>query len=181
MGWKTLKETFGIGHMVQVVADKGICIGSGYVHDLAVVDPKTGEVRCNATFGDFLSKSYPALLAADPKDIVAAIEAPDTFERSVVYTYDGGNIVEKLCEEPGWPNVTHDGCMMYENTYSTDKATVVAWARRAADLAVSQTREHIERLEGQIAEARGLLVGYEGDRAKLERDHPRGGAAEAER
>jgi len=27
----------------------------------------------------------------------------------------------------GWPNVTHDGDLMYANTYSTDKGKVIEW------------------------------------------------------
>ncbi|WP_427121405.1 hypothetical protein [Pseudomonas aeruginosa] len=86
MGWKALKDAYGINHIVCVTS-KGICIGSGYVHDLVVVDPVSGSVRENEAFGRFLSQYYPALGAASPAEILSHVQAEDTFEASIpVYT-----------------------------------------------------------------------------------------------
>jgi hypothetical protein len=65
MGWKTLKEHFDIEHFVQVTK-KGICIGSGFVHDLVTIDPKTGALQENQTFHGLIREKYPALLKAPP-------------------------------------------------------------------------------------------------------------------
>lgn len=148
MGWKTLKQHFGIEHIVQVT-EKGICIGSGYIHDLVVIDPKTGKVH-----GDdgFMRQRYPELLVSAPAEIVKLIDAQDVFDTSVpVFTYRESEIIEKRCEEPGWPNVTHDGCVMYENTFSTDKAKVIQWAHSSAELRVKYTKEQISRVESDLA------------------------------
>jgi hypothetical protein len=172
MGWKALKEKFGIKHSVQVTSE-GVCIGSAYVHNLVTIDPRTGKVQENPTFGDFLRKSYPALLEAAPEEILALVDAPDAFTSSItVYTYEDGDIIEKRCEEPGWPNVTHDGCMMYENTYSTDKDKVVAWAKRSAAMAIKFTQEDIERREKELADCHSQLTAATANRAKLEADYP---------
>lgn len=174
MGWKTLRERFEIKHLVRVT-EKGICIGSGYVHDIVVVNPKTGVAAPSKIFDDFLERSCPLLAAATPQETLAAIEAPDEFTASIpVYTYDGAEIIEKLCEVPGWPNVTHDGCMMYENTFSTDKAQVVVWAKTNADSAVHWRTGTVAQLEKELAEARADLDRHEANRAKLESDWPAG-------
>lgn len=172
MGWKNLKEKFGIKHHVQVT-EAGICIGSGYVHDLVTVDPATGCIRENQTFSSFLRESYPALLEAPAEEIVRLIATPDTFAASVpVYTYAGGEIVEKQCEAPGWPNVTHDGCMMYENSFSTDKSLVVRWAKRSAAIASEHTRNRIAEAEAELVKLKARLADYEAERAKLDADYP---------
>ncbi|QMI49713.1 hypothetical protein [Burkholderia sp. MBR-1] len=172
MGWKALKEKFGIRHHVHVTSD-GICIGSGYVPNLVTIEPCTGKVQENRTFPNFLRENYPSLLDAAPEELVTLIGAGDLFAAAIpVYTYEGGDIIEKQCEEPGWPNVTHDGAMMYENTFSIDKVTVVAWAKRNANLATEHTRDQIAVVERELATLRERLASYEADQVKLEGAYP---------
>ena len=172
MGWKTLKERFGIGHIVQVTS-AGIVIGSGYVSDLVTINPATGKVTENSTFSGFLREHYPALLSSSADEILSAINAEDTFSTSTpVYTYTGGTIIEKLCEKPGYPNVTHDGCLMYENTYSTDKSMVVRWAKRNAEAGISLITRYIADTEKRLAEQRDELEKSENDLADLDAAFP---------
>src|SRR5690554_55799 len=129
MGWKTLKDTLEIEHHVQITA-QGVCIGSGYIHDLVVINPRTGELRESSTFPGFVDRYCPKLREATPELIMHLLAEPDSFSESIpVYTFEGSCIVEKWCEKPGWPNVTHDGCMMHEDAFSTDRDEVVAWAK----------------------------------------------------
>lgn len=173
MGWKNIKDAFGIEKHIVCVAEKGICIGSGYVHDLVVIDLQTGQVRENETFKGFLQKSYPSLGQASPEEVLALICSPDTFSASIpVFTYEGGLVIEKRCETLGWPNATHDGELMYENTFHTDKNTVIGWAKRSARLKVSHTAEHLERLKQQLADVEGDLVSARASVHQLETDHP---------
>lgn len=172
MGWKTLKERFGIKHIVQI-SEGRICIGSGYVHDLATVDMKTGCAVSNKTFSDFLSKDYPDLAAANPVAILDAINTQDEFLASIaVFTYDGSTIIEKQCEKIGWPNLTHDGCIMYQNTFSTDREQVVRWALQNMRLGVKYGRKSVSRIEQELTEAKARLASEEDGLAQLEREHP---------
>lgn len=174
MGWKSVKEHYRIGHFVQVTKE-GICIGSPYIHNIivigidGVVKKRYDMSRTNADLC-----RYQEEMDADPAKLIELVLAPDTFspEAVTVYTYDGGNIVEKLCEEPGYPNVTHDGCMMYENTFSTEKAKVVQWAKRNTDCGIELFTNRITDLEKDLAKVRALLAQEEADRAKLEADYP---------
>ena len=112
---------------------------------------------------------------ADPAKLREVVQCADTFDRSVtVYTWDGGEIIKEQCEEPGWPNVTHAGHIMYDNTYSTDKRKVVAWAKEDARLAVEYMKERIEDDRKKLAEFEERLARHEDDLAKLIREYPAG-------
>lgn len=172
MGWKRLKDHFEITHQIRVT-DSGIAIGSGYVPEIVTVNVKTGAITVSDVLPSFLREHYPRLASARPADVLALIAEEDSFSASVkVYTYDGARIVEKLCERPGWPNTTHDGDMMHENRYSTDKATVVEWARNNANIAVEMTRRHIAQQEKDLANLRAELTRYEADQAQIEAAYP---------
>lgn len=167
MGWKKLKDHFGINHTVQVVGDK-VAIGSAYVHDLVTIDVATGTVRANEAFSNFLELAYPHLLTAAPEEIAALIAEPDEFTAAIpVFTYRDADIIEKVCETPGWPNVTHDGELMYENTFSTDKAQVVAWAKKSSAIAIRGLARNIEKWAREIAEMQAEKARHEAVLAQL--------------
>ena len=116
------------------VTPAGICIGSGYIHDIIVISADRGEIvkryepRRGWSSNENLVR-YQAEMDADPLKLAELVAAEDVFERSIpVFTYEGGAIVEKQCEELGWPNVTHDGSMQFENTFSPDAGLVRTWA-----------------------------------------------------
>lgn len=172
MGWKAVKEHYRIEHFVQVT-EAGICIGSPYIHNIIVIG-KDGKLTksYDGRMNDDLAR-YQKDFESDPVTLKRLIEAPDTFSASVtVYTYEGGEILEKSCEEPGWPHVTHDGQMMHDNTFSTDKATVVAWAKRNADLGIQMQRRSLAELEAKVEDYRGRLATEIANRERLEADYP---------
>ena len=179
MGWKNVKEHYGITHYVQVT-EKGICIGSGYVHDLLCISPTDAkcewddrvdrsetELGCNLSIWRprYLGRGEPFdgivnAMAADPKKLRELIDTPDTFAASIpVYTYDyDGNIVEKQCEELGWPNVTHDGTMMYENRVFATREEAVAQAQREMAAWVENATRSVAQAERTLNEQRSRLA-----------------------
>jgi len=173
MGWKNVRDHYGIKHIVQIREGR-IAVGTRYVHDLIRVE-FNGTVAWGClrpSRNDELAR-YHAEMTADLAKLRELIETPDTFAASLpVYTYDGGEIVEKQCEEYGWPNCTHDGEVMFDNTFSADKAKVVAWAKRDAELGVKFALESIEDAETRLAEIRLRHEQHKRDVAKLEADHP---------
>lgn len=66
MGWKAFKDVYNIKHIV-CITDKGLCIGSGYVHDLAVIDLRTGCIQENEAFDRFLVQYYQEVAAVGCK------------------------------------------------------------------------------------------------------------------
>jgi len=161
MGWKAVRDHYRIKHDVQVVEGKGICIGSPYVHDIIVISLDRGEItRVWNDDGRGELGRYVEEMRADPFKLAELVAAEDTFERSIsVFTYEGGAIIEKQCEELGWPNVTHDGCMQFENTYSPDPGLVRIWA-------IDNAKAAIEGMRESVAEA---VADLDAKRARLDR------------
>jgi hypothetical protein len=170
MGWKRIKDHYRIEHMVHV-DDGVICIGSGYIPKLVMIWPDGRIVT------EFNVENRPPLreivaaMKADPDTLRRLIAEPDVFERSVsVYTYDDkGNIIEALCEVPGWPNVTHDGRIQYENRFSADPAAVVEMAFREITARRDHERANLIALAAKLDACRVLLAEQEEALIKLER------------
>lgn len=177
MGWKRIKEHYRIGHFVQV-AEEGICIGSPYIYNIIVIDRDGKIVRGRERRGNADLQRYVMEMDADPEMLRRLMAEPDTFETSItVYTYEDGQILEKQCEALGWPNITHDGKMMHDNTYSPDRDTVIGWAKRNARLSVEAVLRTVEDAERHLEERRALLAKYSGYRDQLEADYPQTAAA----
>ena len=152
MGWKKIKEHYRIEHLVQVT-EAGICIGSPYIHNIIVIG-LNGNIkkRYDSNSNENL-KRYQAEMDDKPEKLRQIAKSLDNFSAPVkVFTYSGSNIVEKYCETPGWPNVTHDGEIMYENTFSMDKSRVVKWAKQDAKAGVKNAKRRVEEIEQTLAE-----------------------------
>lgn len=152
MGWKAIKEHYRIEHTVQV-RDDLICIGSAYVHDIITVRPDGAVVSSFSRNGEIAR--YMEEMEADRSKLIELYHVADQFKLALpVFTYDrDGNIIEKLCEGYGWPNVTHDGEMMFENTFSPDRTFIVAAAIRDKEAGVANWSERIDEHAERIAEA----------------------------
>lgn len=154
MGWKSVKEYYDIGHFVQVTSS-GICIGSGYIHNIMIIDKNTGELIKPYSNDRWITNDdlqrYQSEMDNDPEKLKELVFREDTFEKNIpVYTFDGAEIIQEYCEELGWPNVTHTGNMMYENTHSQDVETVVKWAKREAEAIIENGKERIKEVERDL-------------------------------
>lgn len=156
MGWKNIKAYFKIGHLVQVV-DGQLLIGSVFVPDGLVYCLTTGRRVRRASVPTSLTLVAEAMDAA-PEQLLELWQTPDSFSASIpVFTYQGSQIIEQACEEPGFPNVTHAGTMMYENTHSTNRDDVVRWALSSAQAGIRVGQRMLAQNERERAEiARGL-------------------------
>lgn len=177
MGWKSLKDAFSITHTV-CVTEKGISIGSRTVPDLATIEASTGQVVEHKEFTGFIARNYPALAIATPAELLALVESKDQFAASIrVYTYLNGSIVEQECEHLGYPNVTHDGHRMFENTHSTDKSKVIRWAKQNAYAKLEGMQAHLHGLQEQLAACERELAKAQADVDQLAAEHPEISAA----
>ena len=152
MGWKAVKEHYDIRHHIVQVTKAGLCIGSAYIHDLIVVSP-TGEiVKRPIIIGNQDLDRYVMEIEQDRDAFQKLFASQDAFENNIpIWTYDGAEIIEKLCEIPVWPNVTHDGEMIYENMHSTSREAIIEMAVKNAEawftLAVEVRADAYEKLE----------------------------------
>lgn len=180
MGWKNIRAHYRIKHIVHV-QDGQICIGSPYIPVIIFVD-SDGSVR-DGEVGHGSNKDLERVwreLTADPQQVRALVEAPDTFAKAMpVYTEEDGSVVVKVCEEPGWPNCTYDGQLMYDNTHFTDRAAAVQNAKENADARVRTMEGRVADVERELEQARGYLAQARAKVAKLDADEPAPLAEEA--
>lgn len=173
MSWKNIKDHYQIGHHVQII-DGTIWIGSSYCPKLIRIsaEGKVAWGELGPGSNDDLQRYY-ADMTSSPAKLKELLNAPDTFTRSLpVYTYDGAQILEKQCEEWGWPNITHDGQIQYENQFSADKATVVQWAKENAKAGIEIAQRNIADTEQRLAEHRSFLTAEQATLAQLEATFP---------
>jgi hypothetical protein len=150
-----------------IIADFGtyIGIGSQYVHDIISIDKETRKVklsdiaRSGARWPEWEScKEKLKWIMADP-EFNEIVEGNDPECDIPVFFAEKGEIVQETTDVWGWPNVTHTGKLMYENTFFKTKEEAVEYgiedAGRGFDLWMQKRQELIrdlDRVEGKIKE-----------------------------
>lgn len=129
MGWKTVQEYYGIKHIVQVRESKEygeepmILIGSPYISDIIVIRPSDGKIlkRYKDNQINKLLNELQPRLDEDEKNgkLKELIDTKDNFGKllPVYYIGDHKRIRLMWCEHYGYPNVTTEGTLMYENEF----------------------------------------------------------------
>ncbi|MCC5611030.1 hypothetical protein LC612_30840 [Nostoc sp. CHAB 5834] len=172
MGCKNLKNHFQIKHIVHV-RDSAVCIGSPYIPDLFIIGKDGGLLKSPDSRGSPELTRYIEELTAEPDLVKKLIEEPDSYGAALpVYTWDGGKIVERQCEAYGWPNVTFEGELMYENRYSPDLTLTVQRAKRDASLGVELAQRKISDLEKKLCAARAHMEECSVDMQMLDAAYP---------
>ena len=149
------------------VADHGeyVAVGSALCHNLISVNKATLEMAYALdTFGkgrDALGnvelvaiwdKLHELIASGDIQDI---IEGQDDIANPLpVYTADDGQIIESTTDAYGWPNVTADGKMMYDNTYFKTKKEAVEYGIIDLAAGISLIDGDISRLKKNLDEKR---------------------------
>lgn len=181
MGWKTIKEHYRIPDTFIVYRqDRAHYIGSQKTIALIKIEDDGSCHWCSIRpSGDPELQEIHAAMNRDPKLLRRLASMPDQFEKTVaVYClgFEPGEVLTRYCEQPGWPNVTHDGMLMSPNTYTTDRQVAIGWvvdelertievqelkikelgkARRAANKVLRHARAELARAE----QARLLTIG----------------------
>lgn len=159
MGWKAFKEHFNIEHIVQVEEGK-LYIGSPYLPRLVPIDMNTGKIIEKQDSIPFLKRNYPNVAEATPELIKDLIDRVDVFERSiVVYTFDCEtyDIITRYCEALGYPNITHDGCLMHENEYFENRNDAVKEAKKTLASVIEWRSRRVQELEAEFLQAKAKL------------------------
>ena len=170
MGIKKLKEKYRIDHTV-CRTEKGICIGSDYIHDIIVINDEGKFLKKykNENYNDGWStneklKRYQEEMLADEAtgDLKKLIEEPDVYgELFPVFTIKKGKLVETSCEKYGWPNLTVEGELMYENTFFKTKAKVVKYGIGECKGWIKMLDERKQELEKEVQEKQDKKEYYE--------------------
>ena len=75
-----------------------------------------------------------------------------------MYTTKNGQIIEKACEQLGFPNITHDGELMYSNTHYANKADAIEYARNDLHCRIENYEGSVTDLEATLAEKKEKLA-----------------------
>ena len=161
VGLKRLKKEFNIGH--TVLRDGGeICIGSAYVHNLITITGKhiksSSIVNANSELGVLKHQLSEAALTGKLQEI---IDCQDEYTASLpVYSLDRGRVVRQYCEEYGWPNVTHGGELMYDNTCFKTRKEALKFARKEVHACVWNRAGNLkENLKSIFKKIKRLAIG----------------------
>lgn len=159
MGFKAFKEHFGIDDHIVSVHNKIISIGTDFISTLVSIDMQTGAILLNDIFSEFLAQKYPKILHSTNEERLALIQIEDQFSQSItVYFACNGQVVEKQCEELGFPNVTHDGEIMCQTTHYENKADAVEYARKNLHYQIKNHEESVADLEANLTEKKDKLA-----------------------
>lgn len=166
MGIKLLKEKYKIEHLVQRT-DKGICIGSPYYHDIIVLNDEGEFMKMykDRKYNDGWNtnedlKRYQEEMIVDSENgiLKEIIQEPDDYENlNPVFKIDDGKLIETFCENYGYPNLTIEGELMYENTFFKTKEEAVkygidecnGWIKMLEERKVELSKE-IEKKQDRI-------------------------------
>ena len=172
MGWKSFKNHFSIEHIVCRTGEN-FAIGSAYISRAVVVAPDGRVLEDCGNLGSSAFTGYVAQIQADPERVRDLLAQEDTFEVSLpVYTFQGGDIVQHWCEEYGWPNVTHDGQLMYDNQFFRTREAALKKARLENKLHIQNLEEFIARREQELDNLRAELETARQARTKLKGQVP---------
>lgn len=171
MGWKSVRDHYRIDHIVHM-DDGDLMVGAGYLPRMIKVTPD-GRVHIayDMRRGDL--GRIAAEMKEDPETLLALMAATDTFETSIpVYTWSGADILLRHCEKVEWPNVTHDGDIMYNNRYSEDRDEVVQWARESAQACVEGYARMVDEARAQLEDRERDLARAQEIARRMAAEHP---------
>ena len=172
---RKLKEL--LGGTEYIIADFGeyMGVGSPYVHDIFCLYKDdlritkgrydNSSIGTNDELDRILTKLESLVESGEIQDI---LDGDDEIEDGItVYSVKRGDLVVSTTDEFGWPNVTHDGVLMYENTHfltareaiERGMANAVAGVSLCADglaMAINGVQERIDILKEERDKLRKL-------------------------
>tara|TARA_Y100000034_G_C6910321_1_gene424386 strand:+ start:10256 stop:10789 length:534 start_codon:yes stop_codon:yes gene_type:complete len=150
MNIKSFKNKFNIKHIVSI-KDGKLLIGSPYIPDIVKIDLPTGIIEKEGSSVSFIRDNYPELLNSSPESILKLIEEKESPEDLVdVYTFSDSNIIKKKAEEFGYPNVTTDGELMYDNTFFRSYGEALNQAIKEAEAGIKFLSRSVEDQERDL-------------------------------
>lgn len=156
MGYKLLRDTYKIEHIVQVCdkeeyGGRVICIGSPYVHDLIVINMKGEIVKRNEVRNNNDLRRYMQEFDADTEKLKRIVQTPDAFDadkNKTVYIYDSYYCrIRTEVYQDGYPYTTNTGELMYVNTSFETYKDALNCALRDTEYDGYRHRDEILRLQ----------------------------------
>lgn len=149
----------------RAIADFGdhIGVGSYLCHDLISVNKKTMGMRYALdTFHEgrksikdqeleaIWDKLEEIIKTGLLPEIIAGFDNIPEDKRIPVFYEHNHEIIESYCDALGWPNVTYDGVLMYNNTHYPTRKQAVDEAIKEMLASIKIRKERREELEADI-------------------------------
>jgi hypothetical protein len=142
--------------------DNSICIGSPMCSDLISLDIKTFKMRyAMDTFNEgpsslknreliFISDKLEELI--DNGNINKIIQGQDKLDSPIpVYKIHEGNLIETFTDCYGYPNITIDGILMYDNEYFKTKEEAIQNGIEDNEYLIGSYNSRVKEKELEIA------------------------------
>jgi len=156
MGHKLVKEHFKIGHNVHM--EGGILhIGSNFISNILSFSPQ-GELVANPHgkhHGEL--KRYCDDITSNKQVFIELLKKadPNTYNIPVFWlSREDNSIMEGKCEVFGYPNTTHCGAIMYENTHYLTKKEATQNGIKEVQAGINIDCHNIARAEKELTTIR---------------------------
>lgn len=137
------------------------------------INIQTGALLPTFAPTEILQQKFPLLFQASNEDRLTIIKTQDKFEQSIpVYSFKNGRIIESFCEMLGFPNTTHDGQIMYENTHHTNKEDAIEYARKNLASRIENLNDSLTEMENQLTIKKNKMMDAEKLLAELNALYP---------
>lgn len=152
-------------------SDGKVCIASSLCHDIISYNPETKVLRYALdAFGKGREsiRSEELELIWDKMEKVISdgtineiINGNDEIENPIpVFEAHYGEVFEELTDKIGWPNVTHTGKIMYNNTHFATREEAVRVSIKEAECAINNRLEMVEEYKSKLEKALKQIDDY---------------------
>ena len=147
--------------------DGKVCVGSSLCSDLITVDAKSYQIKYALdTFregrksirSEALEFIWDKLLELiESGELKNIIENDDPIEGMFpVYSHHEGKIIKRYVDDYGWPNVAHDGTLIYDNTFFCTESEAIEYGIKDLGYCIKSCNEHIAEQEEKIQQIKTL-------------------------
>lgn len=152
--------------------DTHICVASGCIPDLISLNKATLKLKyAMDTFhegraglkSDELRTIWDALQAlVETGDIHNYLNGDDEITAPIPVFYENnGVIVEAITDFIGWPNITNEGILMYENTFFSTREGAIERTKITLASYIERLKDNIRRGEDELSQNKATLIEHE--------------------
>ncbi|WP_221410645.1 hypothetical protein [Riemerella anatipestifer] len=172
MGIKKFKEHYGIMHMVYRTS-VDIRIANPYITFITL--KYDGEIikKCNID-NDYWAKLQNTLITDYENGTLKKIlQEPDEYDGVLipVYGFINDNLIETYCEKiGGYPNLTIEGYIAFENVFFTDKSNAIHEKIKDLEYTIEIYKERKKETVDKYKWLRKQIISYDNQIEKLKQE-----------
>jgi hypothetical protein len=155
-----------------------LCVGSSLCSDLISLNIETKELKYALDTwreGRKSIKYEPLEIIWDRLEelinngeIDYYLEGEDEIENPLpVFSFSNGTLIKTTTDEYGWPNITSDGTLMYDNTFFKTEIDAIEYGIKETKISIRFSKEKYERLKSEIESVEKDIQDNEGYLIKL--------------